>query len=68
MLSLFEKKCETFTYRLFSLQKRFVHFFASGFLDHITSDDFKGFAVIQRIMENVQSHPKLSAHMAAGNV
>ena len=68
MLSLFEKTVRNSTYRILSLQNRFVHFFASGFLDHITSDDFKGFAVIQRIMENVQSHPNLSAHMAAGNV
>jgi hypothetical protein len=37
-------------------------------MDHITADDFKGFAVIQRIMENVRSEPKLSAHIAAGNV
>jgi glutathione S-transferase len=45
----------------------FVHFFSSGFLDNITADDFKAFAVIQRIIKNVKSHPKLMAHIEAGN-
>jgi prostaglandin-H2 D-isomerase / glutathione transferase len=46
----------------------FVHILSSGFVTDISADDFKDFAVIQRILENVKSHPKLADHIAAGNV
>ena len=44
----------------------YVHFFGSGFWDHITAEDMARFAFLDKICTAVKNHPKLKEYIAAG--